>query len=72
MRALLLFNASVDALDKEKLSPRPIAAMMEEVGGEILYALHIMEAKRCSIKKCPQGYFPTGEYNGNPPKNHRF
>ncbi|XP_071042085.1 85/88 kDa calcium-independent phospholipase A2 [Parasteatoda tepidariorum] len=75
VQTFIAFDADVDLLNNHSESPRHIAATEKKCAlGEILYALHIIGASRCSapMHSCNDGCNINGQFNGIPPENCAF
>ncbi|GFV00693.1 hypothetical protein TNCV_1385141 [Trichonephila clavipes] len=76
VQTFIAFGANVNMLNNSGESPRHIAASSDKklVLGEILYALHIIGANRCSVPmhSCTDGCTVNGQFNGIPPENCAF
>ncbi|KAF8777128.1 85/88 kDa calcium-independent phospholipase like protein [Argiope bruennichi] len=75
VQTFIAFGADVNMLNNNGESPRHLAATDRKVAmGEILYALHIIGANRCSVPMhaCNDGCKVNGQFNGIPPENCAF
>lgn len=75
VQTFIAFGADVNTLNNNGESPRHLAATDRKIAvGEILYALHIIGANRCSVPmhSCNDGCTVNGQFNGIPPENCAF
>ncbi|GBN77293.1 85/ calcium-independent phospholipase A2 [Araneus ventricosus] len=75
VQTFIAFGADVNMLNNNGESPRHLAATDRKLAiGEILYALHMIGANRCSVPmhSCNDGCTVNGQFNGIPPENCAF
>ncbi|XP_035230665.1 85/88 kDa calcium-independent phospholipase A2-like isoform X2 [Stegodyphus dumicola] len=75
VQTFITFGASVNVINNKGETARHLAATEKKCAlGEILYALHMIGAERCSIPmhSCNEGCNSYGQFNGIPPENCAF